>query len=451
MNSTTTPETPASWALRGQQFKREGNHAAALDAFASARLLLLAEMGDCFANLGRYQDAAVLYEELLDFNPSDEYARLGLGVALLLSGSPDQAETAFSAVLRAKPDQAKAHCGRGMALAAMGRNGEAVESFARALDSDPENLTALHELVKSAYVTNSFDEAAARLESYLMYHPGDPDMLFSLAGILYKSSKYGNAHDVLERLLALSPGYEGAKELLVKIGEAANSRIGEKAANDTTNPGTNEAKKFKDEGKFAEALACYSRIAEQGDRSVLADLGDCLANLGRTDDAAAAYHRALEEDGNDPKALVGLGVVSMLQGQEEQAAAWFDRALTADGTDARALCGLGMVRNLQNKHNEAIDLFAGALDADPEQLSALNGLVGCSYQLGKFEEAERRLGDYLLYHPADLDMLFSLAGIRYKMGKPAAALESIETVLLFEPAYQGGTELLDKIRQLPAA
>jgi tetratricopeptide (TPR) repeat protein len=276
-------------------------------------------------------------------------------------------------------------------------------------------------------------------------------MLFSFAGLLFKSGEYAEAREALERLTVLSPDYAGANDLLAMIAGSSNPVTGEKEADQGLNPMAEEARLLKEEGKFEEALAVFSRMAGQAGHSAAADIGDCLANLDRLDEAAVSYRQALKENGNNLKALVGLGVLGLLQGEEEKAAAWFNRALQIDSADARALCGLGMVRNMQNRFEEASALFAGSLDADPEQLPALNGLVGCSYRLERFEEAERRLTNYLMYHPADLDMLFSLAGLCYRAGNLAAARDNLEKVLLFAPDYQGGRELLDKIREQSAA
>lgn len=290
-------------------------------------------------------------------------------------------------------------------------------------------------------------------------------------GELYRSEGFAKEiladgrHRIRQLALAPAPGHgTGQKVNGMRQHPAQPDRLPDeqvagqepRTAGGTTRPtgrrfSLEKARELKEQGNFTEALTIFSGLLEGGERSVLADMGDCLANLDRMAEAEGRYYEALEINGNDPKALVGLGVLSMLQENQDKAAGWFDLALAADGSNARALCGLGMVRNLQNRHSEAAELFSKALDADPEQLTALNGLVGCAYQSGKFEEAEQRLADYLMYHPADLDMLFSLAGIRYKTGNAAAALESIETVLLFEPGYQGGRELQDKILEQLAA
>lgn len=417
-------------------------------AMSDDRLEALLQQGNSLADAGKLDEALTSFEAVMRLCPDHTGALIGSGVVHLLQNELIKAAVAFSRVLRAEPENAKALCGLAMVRNAQGRSSEAVGLYCRALDADPENLTALHELVKLAYATGSFGAAVDRLEIYLMYHPGDPDMLFSLAGLLYKGGEAGKAKETLERLLALCPDYEGARDLVCLIsGGRGNS---EKAAT-TTAFSLESARSLKEQGAYAEALQAFSGLLGSGDRSVLADMGDCLANLGKSGEAVDAYQQALREYPADLKALVGLGVLGMLRDEREQAAGWFERALAVDGSHAKALCGLGMVRNLQNRHAEASGLFNRALDADPEQLPALNGLVGCAYQLGVFGEAERRLADYLLYHPADLDMLFSLAGMRYKMGNRAAALESIETVLMFEPGYQGGRELMEMIREQPAA
>jgi len=412
---------------------------------------VLADMGDCLALQGRFEEAMEHYSQAIVSHARDPKAHVGAGVIHILKQRFPEAAQAFAEALSTEPENAKALCGLGMARYGQGFRKAGTSYFVKALEADPENITALTELVKAAYDLDEFGEAVSCTRNYLLYHPGDLDMLFSFAGLLFKSGEYAEAREALERLTVLSPDYAGANELLAMIAGSSNPVTGEKEADQRLNPMAEEARLLKEEGKFEEALAVFSRIAGQAGHAAAVDIGDCLANLGRLDEAAVSYRQALKENGNDPKALVGLGVLGLLQGEEEQAAAWFNRALQIDSADARALCGLGMVRNMQNRFEEASAFFAGSLDADPEQLPALNGLVGCSYRLERFEEAERRLTEYLMYHPADLDMLFSLAGLCYRAGNLAAARDNLEKVLLFAPDYQGGRELLDKIREQSAA
>lgn len=429
---------PENEQQQAAELKAEGRFAEAAQLFSRALSRgdrsVLPEIGDCLAGLGKLDDALEIYREALAHNDSDSRPHVGTGVVKLMTGRLFDAAAAFTKALQAEPANARALCGLGMVRCGEGRQAEGFGLFVKALDADPENLTALHEIIRLAYELNDFTEAINHLETYLMYHPGDTHMLFSLAGLLYMAGATDRARSAVEKLLALSPGYEGAGELLAKLGEERGVRSEGRAV------------QLKEEGKFAEAFEEFSRARERGDNTVVADMGDCLANLGRLDDAAALYQEAVQLNPEDTKALVGLGVVSMIQEKQVKAVTWFNKALKADPANTKALCGLGMVRNMQSKHDEAFDCFARAIDTDQENLTALHELAKCAYITGRFAEAAEKLNAYLAYHPADLDMLYSLAGIQFKGGRPADALESVEKVLLFAPDYEGGRELLTRIR-----
>lgn len=400
---------------------------------------VLVDLGDCLASLEKYDDALALYEESLALCPTNGRALVGIGVVRYMTRRIAEAADAFNRAQEIDPADPKALCGLGMVRCAQGRNAEGFELYDRALEAEPENLTAVHESVRLAYELGRFSEAAKRLESYLRHHPGDIDILFACAGLLHMAGRNADARDALERLLVFSPEYSGAMELLAKLEGRDKEPDREIVAP--------EAPRLKEDGKYEEALAAFSRAAEAGDSSALADMGDCLAQVGRLDEAAARYLEALDADGTDLKALVGLGVVSLVQGKQVKAVTWFNKALKADPANAKALCGLGMVRNMQNKHDEAFGLFARAMDTDPEGLTALHELIRLSYATGRFDEAGERLDRYLMHHPADLDMVFAQAGIRFKAGRYAEALSSIETVLLFASDYEGGRELREAITQ----
>lgn len=447
---TPTPDTRAAAAtpsVSGREkalaLKAEGRYVEAIEHLVKIVTAgdnsVLVDLGDCLASLEKYDDALALYQESLVLCPTNGRALVGVGVVRYMTRRIAEAADAFSRALEIDPADPKALCGLGMARCAQGRNAEGFELYGRALEAEPENLTAVHESVRLAYELGRFNEAARRLESYLRHHPGDIDILFACAGLLHMAGRNADARDALERLLVFSPDYSGAMELLAKL-EEQDQEPGERATEA-------EARRLKEDGKYEEALTAFSRVAEAGDSSALADMGDCLAQLGRLDEAAARYLEALDADGANLKALVGLGVVSLVQGKQVKAVTWFNRALKADPANAKALCGLGMVRNMQNKHDEAFSLLARAVDADPEGLTALHELIRLSYATGRFDEAGERLDRYLMHHPADLDMVFAQAGIRFKAGRYAEALSSIETVLLFASDYEGGLELREAITQ----
>jgi glycosyltransferase involved in cell wall biosynthesis/ubiquinone/menaquinone biosynthesis C-methylase UbiE/Tfp pilus assembly protein PilF len=197
---------------------------------------------------------------------------------------------------------------------------------------------------------------------------------------------------------------------------------------------------------YEEALELFSAARKLGNESVLAHMGDCLANLGKMDEAAAAYSDALKTGKCEEVAHTGMGVLNLMAGKHSAAAICFNKALKIDPDNSRALCGLGIARSVQGRPSEGFELFRMSLDKSPDNLTALHELIKTAYELDRLSEAESYLVGYLMYHPADSNILFSLAGLRYRLGKNVEALDSLERVLAFEPAYEGGEDLADQIR-----
>ncbi|HTY21341.1 MAG TPA: glycosyltransferase [Geobacteraceae bacterium] len=448
---------------KGVSLKLEGRYAEALDVFSDARnkgdTSVLVHAGDCLAKLGKVTEAEVSYLDALTVRGDDALANTGIGVLRLLAGEFSDAALAFGKALQADPASSKALCGMGMARNGQGRNNTAYGYFVKALKIDPENITALNELFRSAFASGKFTDATACARTYLMHHPGDLDILFSLAGVLYKTGAYDEACEVMERLMALSPGYQGAKELLEIIPTASVIKAPSKMqdavdpyAGDSVACLIEKGRIDKAAANYDKAFECFSKARNLGDASVLADMGDCKAKLGNMDEALGYYEELLINDPHEVRALVGAGVICLVQEKPADADIYLTRALREEPDNARALCGQAMLRNMQGRESEAYLLFTQTLDSDPENLTALFELVKCAYRLERFSDAERHLDNYLRYHPTDLNILFSLAGVLMKMGKNSEALEKLETILLFDPGFEGVLEMQQMIGgQLPIA
>ncbi len=450
----TPPTSGSSGKLiqQGMQLETEGRYADALELFTAAKQLgegsAQTHRGDCLANLGRFQESEAAYQDALTVNGQELLAQRGIGVLKLLAQAYPEAAAAFGKALRIDPTDSKALCGLGMARIGEGRAAMGAGYLKKSLESDPENVTALTRLVHCAYQLESYDEAAGYLRSYLMYHPGDKDMLYSQAGLLYKSGKLAEAMEQLERLLALYPDYEGGEEFLRKITDEMELSAADPGNGDRQ---MTLGRRLKEQGEYARALESFSRAYDLGEFVAAVEMGDCLARLGRLDGATEQYKRALQHDENSIKALIGLGVTSLLTAKQVQAVTWFNKALKIEPADPQALAGLGMAMAQQGKDQEAFDLFAAALEGDPENLTALNELLRIAYAGDRLPEAEPFLKSYLMYHPADHHILYSLAGLLYRTGKLSEAQEALERILTFEPAYEGGKELEELINNTIAA
>jgi tetratricopeptide (TPR) repeat protein len=198
---------------------------------------------------------------------------------------------------------------------------------------------------------------------------------------------------------------------------------------------------LKAEQRYTEALTAFQSACKEGDTSVSAHIGDCLANLGNYSAAETVYHDALTYDITDIHANTGLGVLELLAGEAAQAIAAFSRALKIDPDNSKTLCGLGMARLLEGRTQIGFGYLVKACLADPENITALTELIKAAYQLSRFDDANECLQRYLMFHPGDIDMLYAHAGLLYRMEKYSDALDVVERLLVIDPSRQGGHEL----------
>lgn len=123
------------------------------------------------------------YQRILQDDPENRYALLGLGVLKQFSYDFITAEQYFKAVLKI----------------------------------NDEDMEGLNGLVKCAWHTKNFESAENALTTYLEYHPAKLDILFTLSGIYYEQKKYAQALVQLDKIFLFDEDFPGAKELYQRI------------------------------------------------------------------------------------------------------------------------------------------------------------------------------------------------------------------------------------------
>jgi spore maturation protein CgeB/SAM-dependent methyltransferase/Tfp pilus assembly protein PilF len=190
------------------------------DIPAAGRVDSLILQGECLAKLGRLAEAEAKYRVAISEESSSDRAVTGLGAVLVLQDRHDDALDAFRQAAELNPESDKALCGIGLALWAKGETESALHAFTEALDANFENMAALMNIVHIAYKLDSFQIAEKYLSNYLEFYPGNLDVQFILAGVLYKMGDYDRARGAIDTILVFAPEREYARELLDKINAA---------------------------------------------------------------------------------------------------------------------------------------------------------------------------------------------------------------------------------------
>lgn len=178
---------------------------------------LVREMGDCYTQLGDFDQARQCYEKAATLEPDEDGPYVGTGVIALQEGRLDDAELAFRVALRLNRDSSRAWAGLAMIRQQTDSLAEAFDCYLKSLDLNSDNLTALLGLFQVSCQMGSFGRVIDYLQVYLNQHPGDTSVMFCLATLYVKEHKPQQAQRLLEDILVFEPNHDDARNLLEEV------------------------------------------------------------------------------------------------------------------------------------------------------------------------------------------------------------------------------------------
>lgn len=275
--------------------------------------------------LGRFQDAAGLYRQVLAADPSQVEAQYLLGAACHALGLTSEAIARLSDALRRRPDLAEVHHHLGVVLAENRQPDEAEQSIRRALELKPQMVEAHHDLGVLLVEQNRAHEAAAAFRRVVELKPHDP----------IAHSDLGAALERIGDLDAAAESFRRAIEIDSASAQAHN------------NLGSVRGK----QDRLDEAENCCRRAIEFNPLLAEAhyNLGTVLHKRCKLDEAAESLRRAIELQPGNAESHNGLGAILTGQGKLPEAFACLREAirLSPDHADAHFNYAFALLLNGQ--------------------------------------------------------------------------------------------------------
>jgi tetratricopeptide (TPR) repeat protein len=157
--------------------------------------------------------AAEIYEVILREDPACVRALCGKGALTADAQRWSEAKALFEEALRAEPGYDVALAGLGLCAMVGNKEEDAFNLFVQAAKKNPENHRAIFGVLQLGFPLQRFGQMEELLNAYLDLHPASIDMLYSLAGVLFKQGKMSQARLEVEKILLFEPENERALEL----------------------------------------------------------------------------------------------------------------------------------------------------------------------------------------------------------------------------------------------
>ena len=305
-------------------------------------LVVMLEKAVDHQGAGRMNEAAALYQQVLQADPTNTFANHLFGVMHVHVGQAQAGVTLIETALENDPANPEMLNNLSSALIGAGRRDDALGAVRRALKHKPDYPEALNTLGRLLVDAGQYGEAEQNIRRALDLKPG----------LLTAHNNLGNALLGLERLDDAEQSFRTALELNPNYPDGLN------------NLGCLLAR----EGKLDEAEQSFRRVLELVPESVdgLNNLGNLLMVDDRTGEAEESYRRALTVAPNNPKTLTNLGDALQHLERIEEAETCFRRALELQPDYVRALCALAHAQVSAGFFQEALSTYDKAISLEPQ-------------------------------------------------------------------------------------
>lgn len=308
---------------------------------------------------------------------------------------------------------------------------DAVSLLELARTLDPENADILVQLGFAQLGLGNNIAARQAFEQVLAIAPSYEDARFGLAQLEFRSGNLAEALRLAETVLGAQPDNPDAQQLRASI--LAARTVEQAEPQRLAQPGSpsqsverakpvpsrlevtlQQARKLREEGRFAEAEALYREALtlSPGNADVLVALGQVAGFQQKFSEAEAFFLAALESAPDYLDARLGLARQALQRGNPAEARTLVDAIASEYPDNTEVLILAARISLQQGNVQRAKEQFEAILEREPDNSEALVGL-GDAYRASDDDAAARvRYGKALELEPASAD-------IQQRLNQPA--------------------------------
>jgi len=321
------------------------------------------------------------------------------GAIAMQQGNAAEAEKDFHQALLAAPGSADPYLGMGMAQLKEGKPDDAETSFAHASELKPMILNAHMFRGIALFQINSIDKAILELKEEIKLQPKSSEALTWLGIIELQAGKPGDASAAFDQAEALLPGDQTIMYYCVRAHTLAAQeffRALEKIDPDSSFVHRAQAEIYSEGNQPDKAIEEYqAAINRNPDEADLYEaLGDEEQKTSHFLEANNAYQSELKLHPGDAIALYNLGKIQVETGDPQQGIDYLQQAVKAHAIPAPTFFYLGLGLSKLGRNEEALTWLERVLANSPSSFilqSDYYELIRVYQKLGRKADSQQAL------------------------------------------------------------
>jgi len=312
------------------------------------------------------------------------------------------------------------------------------------LTQNRKDLVELLEDVATLIRNDQLAEAERQLTAILKLNANQPDALNLLGAVRAKQSRLDEAEKLFSRAVSANAGLVSARMNLVNLyliqakPQAAISELNEVLRLQPKNEAAfvRLSQLLLKEKRLDEFINLVEQAKKAGSIpfSLLLSLGDAYLQKKNATKAEEAFRLALEQQGDDADAILGLAQVAQLRGDTSSASSYLDRAKRSTVKSADTLRRFALVAWEAGRFEEANQALIEAVKLTPDEPSLHLALGTTWLKKPDLIEAEQAFRRTLQLQPDNPEAQMYLGYSLLLQGKYPEARDLIEKSLVKEPA-----------------
>ena len=303
-------------------------------------------LGTLFAQIRQHESAIEFLNKAILINPNLHETYSNLGNAYLESNQFGKAIKIYDKSIKLKPTNAKDYSNRGLAFHNLRKYTEAIKNFDKALKLKPDYENAYLNKANTQIEIGEIDNAIACYEKCIEINFNYPEAYLNLALAKFRLKKYEDVIIILDQALQVKP--------------------------DFTDAFMNKGIALIELGKLELAFECFQKAInlEPESPTIYCNLGVAQTSLGNLNEAIQNFDKAIEIKSDFADAYSGRAIAQIKQGEFDKAVESYKIAIKIDPQNAGYYLNLGNALAELRRFEECVASYDKAIELKTDYAAA---------------------------------------------------------------------------------